>query len=96
MSSAEKTTDHDQIRKWVEKRGGRPARVAATAPGHDSSKKGSGGILRIDFQEPDDALEEISWEEFFDTFERNDLAFLYQDKVESGKESRFFKFVQRD
>jgi hypothetical protein len=60
MSSAQPTINHDVIRKWVEKRGGRPARVAE-APG----KKGSGGILRIDFAEPDETLEQISWEEFF-------------------------------
>lgn len=96
MSSAQTTTDHGKIRKWAEKRGGRPARVAATAPGHENAIKGSGGILRIDFREPDEALEEISWEEFFDTFEKNNLAFFYQEKVESGQESRFFKFVERD
>ena len=77
MSTAEKTTDHDEIRKWVEARGGRPARVAQTAPGKDDEQDGSGGILRIDFQEPDEALEEIPWSEFFDIFETNKLAFLY-------------------
>ena len=46
MSSAEKTTDHEVIKAWVEERGGRPARVAQEDKG--------GGILRIDFQEPDE------------------------------------------
>ena len=31
MSSATKTTDHDEIRKWAEDRGGKPAVVADTA-----------------------------------------------------------------
>jgi hypothetical protein len=91
MSSAQTTTDHDVIRKWVEKRGGRPARVAKTGPGKSGGRKGSAGILRIDFAEPEKALEQISWEEFFRTFEHEKLAFLYQD--EDG--SRFQKFVQR-
>ncbi len=92
MSSAKKTTDHEVIRSWVEERGGRPARVAETAPGKSDAKRGSGGILRIDFAEPDEALEQISWDEFFRTFERNKLAFLYQDE----KGSRFQKFIDRD
>jgi hypothetical protein len=85
MAQATKTTDHEKIREWVEERGGKPTRVAGT------DDKSGGGILRIDFGEPEDSLEEISWDEFFDTFEDRDLAFLYQDE----KKSRFFKFVRR-
>jgi hypothetical protein len=92
MSSAQTTTDHDVIRKWVEKRGGRPARVAETAPAKSGGQRGSAGILRIDFAEPDEALEQISWDEFFRTFEQRKLAFLYQDE----DDSRFQKFVERD
>ena len=85
MSEAAKTTNHDTIRKWVEARGGRPARVR---------QQGPGGILRIDFQEPDENLEEIDWETFFDIFEQNRLAFLHQDE-KAGSTSRFNKFVER-
>ncbi len=53
------------------------------------------GILRVDFQEPDENLREIGWDEFFDTFEDRKLAFLYQDKTSDGQDSRFFKFVNR-
>ncbi len=86
MSSANTTTDHDTIRKWVEERNGHPARV---------KDQGEGGILRIDFGEPEDSLEEIDWETFFEIFEDNNLAFLHQDKTEDGKTSRFNKFVNR-
>lgn len=89
MSSAETTTDHEQIRAWIEQRGGTPTRVKGTEDDEGE------GILRIDFAEADDALEPISWEEFFDTFEDRKLAFLHQDKTADGKESRFFKFVNR-
>src|SRR5690606_33445542 len=40
----------------------------------------------------EDALEQIGWDDFFDTFDTNNLAFLYQDE----KDSRFHKFVNRD
>ena len=89
MSQAETTIDHDVIRKWIEARQGRPTKVAGT-----ESKDGE-GILRIDFQEPDEKLEPINWDEFFDTFEDRKLAFLHQDKTADGKTSRFFKFVHR-
>lgn len=92
MSSATKTTDHDEIRKWVEERGGHPARVDA------GDHKQGGGILRIDFKDPDDendTLEPMEWDAFFETFDENDLAFLHQDKTADGKVSRFNKFVSR-
>ena len=92
MSSAVQTTDHDVIRNWVEQRGGKPARVASTAPGKPEAQAGSSGILRIDFAEPDETLEAISWEEFFRTFDKHKLAFLYQD----DEGSRFAKFVKRE
>lgn len=58
--------------------------------------KGKGGVLRIDFGESDEELEEVSWDEFFKIFGQNKLAFLYQDKTKDGKTSRFSKFVERD
>jgi hypothetical protein len=85
MSQATTTTDHDEIRRWAEERGGRPA-VVRTA-------RGRGGILRFDFGEADAKLEEISWEEFFRVFDDNKLAFLHQDTIGAGATSRFFKFV---
>ena len=95
MATAQKTVDHDAIRHWVEERGGRPARVADTAPGKSEGRAGSAGILRIDFGEPDPSLEEISWGEFFDTFEKHKLALLYEDD-DGRQKSRFSKFVKRD
>ena len=88
MSQAETTIDHAEIRSWAEERNGRPARVKSTA-GQDE------GILRFDFQEPDESLEVISWDEFFRIFESNGLALLRQEEMSRGQTSRFFKFVKR-
>jgi hypothetical protein len=82
------TTDHDEIRRWAEERGGRPSLVRTA--------RGRGGILRFDFGEPEPNLEETSWEEFFRIFDESHVAFLHQDKTADGKTSRFFKFVERD
>ena len=43
----------------------------------------------------DDELQEISWADFFGKFEKEKLAFLYQDRTADGSVSRFHKFVQR-
>ena len=83
MSSAKRTRDPDEIRAWVDRHGGRPAKVET---------KGEGGILRIDFDETDANLVEIDWEEFFAIFAESGLDFLYQDEGDS----RFNKFVRAE
>jgi hypothetical protein len=90
MSESHTTTDHAKIKKWVSERDGVPATVKTTERG------GHAGVLRIDFGPKEDALEEISWDEFFKKFDESDLQFLYQDKTKDGKVSRFHKFVSRD
>jgi hypothetical protein len=87
MSEANKTTDHDEIRRWVEERDGRPAVVSGS---------GDAEILRIDFGPKDEGLEEVDWDEFFRVFDERKLAFLHQDKTSDGSVSRFSKFVNRD
>jgi hypothetical protein len=89
-STTKKTTDHDEIRRWVEQHGGRPAAVRGTG--------GDPGVLRIDF--PGGAGEEqlapISWDEWFSKFDESRLALLYQDSKADGEDSTFFKLVSRD
>ena len=85
---AEVTTDHETIRKWAESKGGKPAAVERTHKGDDV------GIIRIMFPDAPnskhDALTEITWDEFFEEFEKRQLALLYE------KDSLFSKFVGRD
>ena len=50
----------------------------------------------VRFPEPDEKLEVISWDDFFETFEDRQLALIYQDKTSDGKQSRFSKFVRRE
>lgn len=87
--SAKTTKDHEFIRKWVEDRDGKPARVKT------DSKGNSVGILRINFPlNPNPRLEEISWDEFFKEFDAKKLVFLYQDTTSDGELSRFHKFIR--
>ena len=82
------TTDHDTIRRWAESHGGKPAVVKR------AHARGDVGIIRIEF--PDNPrsqhenLEEISWNEFFDQFEKSGLALVYDEH------SLFNKLIGRD
>ena len=91
MASKTNTTDHDEIRSWVEDHGGQPAIVGDT-------KSGGSGVLRFDFPggAGENELEHVSWDEWFDVFEDNELALLYQQEKADGSDSTFFKLVKRD
>lgn len=90
-SESTTTTDHDEIRRWVEEHDGKPASVRGTE-GSDEA-----GVLRIDFPggAGEDQLEHISWEDWFAKFEDQKLAFLYQQQKADGSDSTFFKLVSR-
>jgi hypothetical protein len=90
QSTTKKTTDHEEIRRWVEEHGGRPATVRGTGNGEP-------GVLRIDFPggAGEDQLEPVSWDEWFRKFDDEGLAFVYQDEKSDGEDSTFFKLVRR-
>lgn len=90
MANLSKTTqDHDTIRQWADERGGKPSHVARTGSGEDV------GILRIDFPgySGEGSLEEISWEDWFEKFDENNLALLYEETTAEGQKSNFNKIV---
>jgi hypothetical protein len=90
MAEANVTTDHETIKRWAEQRGAHPATVKASK-GEDEP-----AILRLDFEPAkEEALEPLSWDTFFDKFDNQKLAFLYQDETEDGSVSRFHKFINR-
>jgi anaerobic selenocysteine-containing dehydrogenase len=68
-----------------------PAEVASTHKGKEP------GILRLEFPKArnhnDDKLQEITWEEFFQKFDENDLELILQDRTAEGEQSNFNKFV---
>ena len=94
MAQAKITTDHDEIRKWAEARGGRPAAVRSTYSKEDP------GIIRIEFPDApnarDENLVEISWDEFFKKFDEANLALVYEEKTASGESSYFYKIIGRE
>jgi hypothetical protein len=90
-TTSKTTTDHDEIRRWAEARGARPACVRGT--GGD----GDPGMIRLDFPgySGESSLDEISWDEWFKAFDENRLALVYQDRTAGGERSNFNKLVAR-
>jgi hypothetical protein len=91
MASAHALTDHDEIRKWAEERKAKPSCVKGTGGKSDT------GMIRLDFPgySGGDSLQEITWDEWFEKFDENDLALLVQDKTAGGQKSNFNKLVSR-
>jgi len=91
-SQSNTTTDHDEIRRWVEQHDGTPSMVKGTGDGGDDV-----GVLRIDFPggTGQDRLEHIEWDDWFEKFDESGLAFLYQERKSDGSDSTFFKLVNR-
>ena len=91
MTLSRTTRDHDEIRRWAEARGAVPAEVKGTERG------GEAGIIRFEFPNApnhnDSKLEKISWEDFFEKFDSNNLELVYQEKTAEGQQSNFNKLV---
>ena len=79
------TTHHEVIKQWAEARNGRPATVEGTE--HEDHL----GVLRFDFGDGTAKLREVSWEEWFKTFDSRGLNFIYQEQRSDGQQSNFFR-----
>jgi hypothetical protein len=84
--------EHDEIRRWAEERSATPSRVKDTARGSDDV-----GIIRLDFPgySGEGSLEQITWEEWFEEFDKRNLALIVQGQTAGGQASNFNKLVSR-
>ena len=91
MTLSRTTRDHDEIRRWAEARGAVPAEVKG------AERDGETGIIRFEFPKApghnDSKLEEISWEDFFEKFDENNLELVYQEQTAEGQKSNFNKLI---
>ena len=71
------TTDHAEIKKWVESHNGRPIRVAMS----DTAKELDTIKFRFPNEEYDNeqTYQEISWDEWFSIFEHYNLQMVIND-----------------
>jgi len=80
------TTDHEVIRQWARERDAVPATIEGTEHGDHL------GVLTFNFPGgAEDRLREVSWDEWFDTFDRRGLNFIYQEQRADGRQSNFFR-----
>jgi hypothetical protein len=88
------TRDQELIRRWAERRKAEPATGEATSTGPATAVSVNDGGAGIRFNFPGAApFRPISWEEWFDHLERNDLVFAYEDEPESQNPSAEYRIV---
>lgn len=68
------TRDHEVIRRWAERRGATPATGIGTTTNVDDG----GAVVRFNFPGVS-RLRPISWEEWFEDFDRHQLLFVYEE-----------------
>jgi hypothetical protein len=79
------TTDHDEIRRWVEERRGNPAFAMV---------KGN-RIPIINFASGLPFVANVTWEEWLRVFEEDHYAFVCKDSRIDGRPSQFCQLVPR-
>jgi hypothetical protein len=91
LTDSKLTTDHGEIRRWTEERGGHPALVTRL------SRKAPIGALRLSFPgySTGEPLERIPWTAFFERFDEQHLALRYQETTLGGGQSHFHNLVNR-
>jgi hypothetical protein len=82
VSHQHRTTKHEVIRQWAEQHRGVPALVRTTMD-----------ALRIKIGEDEPSYEPITWEKWFEIFDANSLAFLYE---EPGYMNKIVRRNERD
>ncbi|MCB0566006.1 MAG: hypothetical protein KDD01_16670 [Phaeodactylibacter sp.] len=85
------TVDHKDIQSWAEARSARPVRV---------KKFESERIQdRVRFRFPEDEYpgeKDLSWDEFFDIFDRSRLEFVFEDIADEAVENgNIYQFQPR-
>lgn len=76
MSETVRTRDHEDIRSWIQQRDGVPARSIRF------EKR-----LAVQFDESEEVVE-ISWKEFFEILEDENLMMLYEQENYSEQNSK--------
>jgi hypothetical protein len=73
------TQDRDAIRRWAERRQAEPATGEATTSGPATVEVNDGGAgTRFNFPGAS-RFRPISWQEWFDNFERYDMMFVFEE-----------------
>ena len=83
-------TNHKDIRQWAEERGGTPATIKNTKKTQEPSI-----CIHLPNEDQDASLIEISWEAWFEIFDRENLALICREETAFGEASHFYQIVNR-
>ena len=78
------TTDHDEIRNWIEAHNGLPA--------IKEKRDNFRGVIDIVFTDQNAEYEIISWDEFFDTFDSLNMEFHYDPNDQEVNQAKAFSY----
>ncbi|MEU9507692.1 hypothetical protein AB0D32_15590 [Micromonospora sp. NPDC048170] len=86
------TTNHDVIQRWARERGAKPATIAGT------ERAGRAGVLTFNMPgyRESSRVREITWDEWFRTFDGRKLNLIYQEQLRNGRQSNFFRTESPD
>lgn len=88
MEKEEILSEKGEIRTWIEKHGGEPCVLKGV---NEIDGDELGGILHICFEGEEKEVEKISWSDFFDRLENENLVLVY-----NGADPFEFSLMSRD
>ncbi|MGW3785745.1 hypothetical protein ACWD5Z_14220 [Micromonospora chokoriensis] len=86
------TANHEVIQRWARDRGAKPATIAGT------ERDGRAGVLTFNIPgyRESSRIREITWDEWFYTFDLRRLNLIYQEQLRDGRPSNFFRTESPD
>nr|WP_255368197.1 hypothetical protein [Micromonospora sp. WMMB235] len=81
------TRNHEVIQRWARARGAKPATIAGT------EREGRPGVLTFNIPgyRESSRIREITWNDWFRTFDLRRLNLIYQEQMRDGRQSNFFR-----
>ena len=81
------TRNHEVIQRWARARGAKPATIAGT------EREGRPGVLTFNIPgyRESSRIREITWDDWFRTFDLRRLNLIYQEQMRDGRQSNFFR-----
>ncbi|MFI7603831.1 hypothetical protein ACIBTV_01760 [Micromonospora sp. NPDC049366] len=86
------TSNHEVIQRWARERGAKPATIAGT------EREGRVGVLTFNIPgyRESSRIREITWDDWFHTFDLRRLNLIYQEQLRDGRQSNFFRTESPD
>ncbi|MFI5832135.1 hypothetical protein ACIA5A_00455 [Micromonospora sp. NPDC051300] len=81
------TRNHEVIQRWARARGAKPATIAGTERGDRP------GVLTFNMPgyRESSRIREVTWDDWFRTFDSRRLNLIYQEQLRDGRQSNFFR-----